>query len=32
MSKFLLTGGFKWKDHKNFDTYKYNSNSSSVCV
>ena len=28
MTKFLRTGGFKWTDPKDFDSNKYNSNSS----
>ena len=29
MSKFLLTSGFKWIDHKEFDLIKYTSNVNS---
>ena len=32
MSKFLRTSGFKWIDSKEFDSHKYNSNSSKACV
>ena len=32
MAKFLPTRGFKWIDPKNFDSSKYNSNSSKGCV
>ena len=30
--KFLLTSGFKWIDSTDFDSNKYSSNSSTVCV
>ena len=32
MSKFLPTSDFKWRDPKEFDLNKYNSNSSKGCV
>ena len=32
MSKFLLTGGFKWIDPKEINSKKYTSNSSEGCV
>lgn len=32
MSKFLLTGGFKWIDPNKFDSNKYSSNSSKGCA
>ena len=32
MSKFLPTSGFKWIDLKEFDLYKYTSNSSIGCI
>ena len=32
MSKFLLTGGFKRVDRKEFELNKYTSNSSRRCV
>ena len=31
MSKFLPTGGFKWKDPKEFDMNEYRSNSWKGC-
>ena len=32
LSKFLLTGGFKWIDPKEINSKKYTSNSSEGCV
>ena len=32
MSKFLPKGKFKWIDPKEFESNKYSSNSSKVCV
>ena len=32
MFKFLPTGRFKWRDHEEFDSNRYSSNSSSGCV
>ena len=32
MSKFLPTGGIKWRDPKKFDLNKYTCNSSKGCI
>ena len=32
ISQFLPTNGFKWIDPKEFDSNKYNTNSSKACL